>query len=140
MASTPTDDPTDWMTANWPTPAVMVGSRSTAARDTFGATSLSSSSHLPLRLYSNWMKPLALPPGRTMLSTKPEPAESTMLTNTIGTERVTRNNGARAEEPATRMTSGASATSSSEYRRVSTALPEPQRYWIRTLRPSSHPS
>src|SRR5258705_214876 len=32
LTSTPTDGATDWMTANWPIPAAMVESRSTAAR------------------------------------------------------------------------------------------------------------
>ena len=42
-----------------------------------GAISLSSSSHFALRPYSNWMKPVALPPGRARLSTKPPPTGST---------------------------------------------------------------
>ena len=33
-------------------------------------------------------KPVALPPGRDMLATKPEPIGSTTLTNTIGTLRL----------------------------------------------------
>ena len=45
-------------------PAVMVGSRRTAARVTPGAISLSSSSHFALKPYSNSKKPVALPPGR----------------------------------------------------------------------------
>ena len=45
-------------------PAVIAGSRRTAARVTSGAISLSSSSHFPLRLYSNIIKPVTLPPGR----------------------------------------------------------------------------
>ena len=52
------------MAPNWPVPEDMAGSRSTAARVTPGAISLSSSSHFPLKLYSNCMKPVALPPGR----------------------------------------------------------------------------
>ena len=35
-------------------------------------------------LYSNMIKPVALPPGRAMLSTKPAPTGSTTTTNTIG--------------------------------------------------------
>ena len=53
-----------------------------------GAMSLSSSSHFALKLYSNCMKPVALPPGRDRLSTKPEPTGSGTITNTIGTARV----------------------------------------------------
>ena len=51
-----------------------------------------------------------MPPGRDMLSTKPAPAGSTTLTNTIGKVRVADNNGPRTAAPATKMTSGASAT------------------------------
>src|SRR5262245_47543368 len=46
----------------------MVASRSTAARVTWSATSLSSSSHLPLMPYSNCVNPVVLPPGRARLS------------------------------------------------------------------------
>ena len=52
------------------------GSRRTAARVTPGAISLSSSSHFPLMLNSNSMKPVALPPGRARLTTKPAPTGS----------------------------------------------------------------
>ena len=44
-------------------PAVIAGSRSTAARVTRGAISLSSSSNFPLILYSNGVNPMALLPG-----------------------------------------------------------------------------
>ena len=53
LTSTPSDGATDWMAANWPIPAVMAGSRRTAARVTPGAICLSSSSHFPLMPYSN---------------------------------------------------------------------------------------
>src|SRR5438132_6417501 len=60
----------------------MVGSRSTATRVTWGATSLSSSSHFRLVPYSsNTENPVALPPGRARLSGT--------CANTIGTVRVT---------------------------------------------------
>ena len=95
LTSTPTDGATDWMAANWPIPAAMAGSRRTAARVTPGAISLSSSSHFPLKLYSNCMKPVALPPGRARLSTKPAPTGSVTFTNTIGTVRVACCNGPR---------------------------------------------
>ena len=58
---------------NWPIPVGMVGSQMTATRVTLGAICLSSSSHFPLMLYSKSMKPVALPPGRARLSTKPAP-------------------------------------------------------------------
>ena len=40
------------------------------------------------KLYSNCMKPVALPPGRARLSTKPAPTGSGTIANTIGTVRV----------------------------------------------------
>src|SRR6516162_6265704 len=64
------------MTANWPIPETNVGSRRTAACVTLGAISLSNSGHFPHRLYSNCIKPVALPPGRDRLWTKPEPIGS----------------------------------------------------------------
>ncbi len=71
FTSTLSDGATAWMAANWPVPEAMAGSRRTAARVTRGAICLSSSSHFPLMLYSKFMKPVALPPGRARLSTKP---------------------------------------------------------------------
>jgi hypothetical protein len=44
--------------------------RMTAARVTFGAISLSSSSHFPAKLNSNTTTPVALPPGRTTLAAR----------------------------------------------------------------------
>src|SRR5262245_48962945 len=61
---------------NCPIPEGMVGSRRTAARATLGATCLSRSSHFPLRPYSNIVNPVALPPGRARLATKPAPTGS----------------------------------------------------------------
>src|SRR6185369_6477785 len=66
----------------------MAGSHSTIARVTPGAISLSNSSHFPLKLYSNCIKPVALPPGCDRLSTKPEPTGSGTFANTIGTVRL----------------------------------------------------
>ena len=94
LTSTPNDGATDWIAPNWPIPAVMAGSRRTAARVTPGAICLSSSSHFPLMPYSNAVKPVALPPGRARLSTKPAPTGSGTITNTIGTVRVACSNGA----------------------------------------------
>ena len=48
-----------------------MGSRRTAARVTLGAISLSSSSHFPLRVYSNRLNPVMLPPGCAKVSTNP---------------------------------------------------------------------
>ena len=77
-----------WITVNWPIPAGIVGSQRMAARVTFGGICLRSSSHLPLKLYSNCMKPVAFPPGCARLSTKPEPTGSGTMVKTIGTVRV----------------------------------------------------
>ena len=88
ITSMPSGGAMAWMTANWPMPDGLVGSRKTAARVTPGAICWSSSSHLPLKVYSNCMKPVMLPPGRARLSTKPPPMGSTAIANTIGTMRV----------------------------------------------------
>ena len=81
------------------------------------------------------MKPVALPPGRARLSTKPAPTGSATIANTIGTVRVACSNGPTVEPPGARMTSGASATNSAACLRMSSALPAAQRVSIRTLRP-----
>ena len=128
------------MTANWPMPEVSAASRRTAARVTPGAICLSSSSHFPLKLYSNCMKPVVLPPGRDKLSTKPAPTGSATLTNTIGTVRVACNNGPMPAVPEDRMTSGASADNSAAYLRVLLASPADRRYSIFTFRPSVQPN
>ena len=100
-----------------------------------GAISLSSSSHFAPKPYSYAMNPVALPPGRARLSTKPAPTGSGTITNTIGTVLVACSNGATAALPLARMTSGASATKSTACLRVSSASPAAQRVSIRTLRP-----
>ena len=41
-----------------------------------------------VKLYSNCIKPVALPPGRDRLLTRPAPTGSGTITNTIGTVRV----------------------------------------------------
>jgi hypothetical protein len=91
-------------------------------------------------LYSNSMNPVALPPGRARLSTKPAPTGSAMTGNTIGTVRVACNNGPTVEVPWARMTSGASAANSAACLRVSAALTPDQRVSIRTLRPIVQPN
>jgi hypothetical protein len=53
LTSTPSDGAADWMAPNMPIPAVIAGSRMTAARVTAGAISLRSSSHFPAMPYSN---------------------------------------------------------------------------------------
>src|SRR5262249_26078621 len=67
---------TPWIAPNSPNPGGYAGSRSAAARATFGAISLSSSSHFTLMPNSNSVNPVALPPGRAKLATKPAPTGS----------------------------------------------------------------
>src|SRR6516164_6495752 len=93
------------MTANWPIPETNVGSRRTAACVMFGAISLSNSGHFPHRLYSNIIKPVALPPGRDRLWTKPEPIGSGTFAKTTGMVRVAFSINS-APTPAVRITSG----------------------------------
>jgi hypothetical protein len=138
--SAPSGGATDWMTANWPVPAVIVGSRRTATRVTPGATSLSSWSHLPAKLYSNMRKPVALPPGCARLSTKPAPTGSGTIANTIGTERVASSNAATLSGPIARMTSGKGLINSAACLRMRSASPAPHRRSNRTLRPSLQPN
>ena len=64
-----------WMTANWPIPERWQRRKDRRPRHA-GAISFSSSSHFPLKPYSNPIKPVALPPGRARLSTKPAPTGS----------------------------------------------------------------
>src|SRR5262245_46990620 len=68
LTSIRSDGAAAWITANWLAPPTDAGSRRTAARVTPGAICLRSSSHFPAKLYSNVMKPVALPPGRGRLS------------------------------------------------------------------------
>ena len=128
------------MTPNWAGPVGVPVSPRTATRVTPGAICLSSSSHFPLMLYSKSMKPVALPPGRARLSTKPPATGSAMIGNTIGTVRVACSNGPTVEVPGARMTSGASAANSAACLRISAALAVAQRVSIRTLRPWIQPS
>src|SRR5262245_16010533 len=121
ITSTLSDGATAWMIPNKAGPPGLAGSRSTAARVISGAISLSSSSHFPLRPYSNPLNPVALPPGRARLSTMPAPTGSTAVGNTIGTVRVTCSNDVTDEAPWARMTSGASAANSAACRRTSAA-------------------
>src|SRR5262245_12491558 len=141
LASIPSDGAADWMAPNCPIPEAMVGSRRTATRLTPGAICLSTSSHFPLRPYSNMRKPVALPPGRAKFATKPAPTGSMTTANTIGTVRVACSNGATVvvPEPA-RITSGASATNSTACLRTSSALVPAQRMSICALRPSVQPN
>jgi hypothetical protein len=128
------------MAANMLTARAWLASRRTATRATPGAISLSSSSHFPPMLNSQFMKPVALPPGRAKLSTKPAPTGSLVMVNTIGTVRVACSNGPTLEVPPASMTSGASAANSAACLRISSALVEAQRVSMLTLRPMVHPN
>src|SRR6476659_7563555 len=116
-----------------PQPGDTAASRKTAARVTWGAISLSNSIHFALKVYSNAMNPVALPPGRARLSTKPAATGSPTAGNTTGTLRVTCSKGRTVEAPAARMTSEASATNSAAYLWALSALPLVQRISIRIL-------
>src|SRR5262245_33927802 len=128
-----------WITANWPIPGPRVESRSTATRVTRGAISLNNSSHFPARLYSNWVKPVTLPPGRAMLSTKPDPSGSMTCVNTIGVVGAACSIGASTTLLGSRITSGARAASSAASFWVRAGLKAPQRYSMRILRPTVQP-
>ena len=84
---------------------------------------MSNSTHFPLMVYSKFVKPVALPPGRARLWTKPAPTGSATFTNTIGMVRVACSAGPMVTLPTVMITSGASATSSAAYRRMAAASP-----------------
>jgi hypothetical protein len=77
--------------------------------------------------YSNRRKPVALPPGRAKLSTKPPLTGSTRLTNTTGMVWLICCTAANAMVPLVSITSGASAANSAAYLRVLSGLLAPQR-------------
>src|SRR5215813_9853244 len=106
LTSTPREGATAWIAPSCPPPVRAVGSRITATRETTGAISLRSSSHLALIPNSNCVKPVALPPGRARVSTTPVPTGSVTFTNTIGTLRLARCNEAVIVAPAVSTTSG----------------------------------
>src|SRR5438132_5904428 len=133
------DGATVWIAASPPEPAGTLGSRLTATRVPRGAISLSSSSHFPLMLNSYVAKPVAFPPGRARLSTQPPPTGSMVVTNTIGTVRLTCCSAPTIEPAVATMTSGESATNSAAYLRKRSRSPAPQRYSMRTLPPIVQP-
>src|SRR5262245_22224375 len=96
----------DWIAPNWPILEVDVGSRMTPTRVTFGAISLSSSSHFAPISYSNVVNPVMLPPGFARLATKPALTGSATCANTIGTVLVACCNAATAGVVLARMMSG----------------------------------
>src|SRR5262249_59875995 len=104
-----------------------------ATRIRRGAVCLSNSNHFALRLNSNDMKPVALPPGRARLSTYPAPTGSLTTVNTTGTVRVDSNSGPTLEPPPAGMTSGASAANSADGLRISAMLVVAQRFSLRAF-------
>src|SRR5215472_3342214 len=117
VISTPMYRAAAWREANSAAAEGKFGTRTIPACVTRGATCLRSSSHFPLKLYSNSIKPVVLPPGPDRVSTKPSPTGSVTAANTIGKVWVTRCNAATLRVPLAKMTSGASATSSATYSR-----------------------
>ena len=91
----------------------------TTTLETFGTVSLSSSSHLPPSEASYTAKPVALPPGRAKLATKPLPTGSATVAKTMGTLRVCCSSVAVVGVSFERIRSGCSAISSFAYRRTS---------------------
>src|SRR6516225_4859930 len=128
------------MAAKPPDPACTRGSRTTATRVVLGDISLSRSSNFALKLNSKLVKPVALPPGRAKLATKPLPTGSIVVTNTIGTVRLICSKSATIELAVPRTTSGFDATNSAAYLRNSSVLPAPQRVSTCTLPPSCQPN
>ena len=140
LTSIPNDGATDWMTANWPIPAVYGGipkdrrSRH-ARRDLFEQFQ-----PFPAQAVFELHKAggVAARPRQAIDEAGADRIGDT--TNTIGTVRVACSNGPTGALPEARMTSGASATNSAAYLRMWSALPAAQRLSIRTLRPSVQPN
>jgi hypothetical protein len=106
---------------------------------TRGATSFSSSSHLPAIVDPIVLKPVTLPPGRGMLATKPLPTGSATFAKMMGMVRVCRIIATVVGVFCVRTRSGPSATSSFANRCLVSASAAAQRKSIRMLRSSVHP-
>ena len=96
LTSTPNGGATDWIAAQLADPGGDGGIPQDrrarhARRDLFEQLQ-----PFPADAVFEMMKPVALPPGRARLSTKPAPTGSATLANTIGTVRVACSNGATA--------------------------------------------
>ena len=115
-------------------------SGSTRTRVIWGATSFSNSSHLPAIGASLTATPVALPPGRERLATKPLPTGSLTFVKTIGIVRVSASRAASTGPPTLMMTSGFSATSSLALVRIRSRPSPENRCSIVMLRPSNQPS
>src|SRR5262249_21520386 len=98
-----------------------VGLNKAATGETRGAISLSSSTHLPPSEGSLVAKPVALPPGRDRLATKPLPTGSATVAKTRGMVRVCWSSIAVVGGLFERMTWGLSATSSLANRSINFA-------------------
>src|SRR6516164_1737347 len=119
----------------------IAGLNKVATRVTCGAISLSNSIHLPACVGSATAKPVALPPGRGKLATKPLPIGSATIPKMIGMVRVSCSSAAVAGVLCERMRSGCNATSSFAYRCIdSGSAGVAQRVSIRKLRPSNQPN
>src|SRR5262245_39927369 len=140
ITSTPSDGAMAWTAAKLLIAKLCVASRRTATRIRLGAICLSNSNHFALRLNSNDMKPVTLPPGRARWSTYPAPTGSVTTVNTTGTVRVDSSSGPTLDAPPARMTSGASAASSAECLRISVMLGVAQRVSIRRFCPMPQPN
>src|SRR5215475_4185576 len=101
-----------------------------ATRATWGATSLSSSNHLPAIVGSMVVKPVALPPGRGKLATKPLPTGSETSAKTIGILRVCSSSAVAGGVLDARKSSGRDATSSLAKRSIVSLSPVAQRTLI----------
>ena len=100
----------------------MAGSRRTAARVTPGAICLSSSSHFAAQAVFETHETGGVAARPRQAIDKAGADRIGDCTNTIGTVRVACSNGATAGLPVARMTSGASATNSAAYLRMSVGI------------------
>jgi hypothetical protein len=127
--------------AYWPIAPGLGPPRVTATRVVRGAISLSSSNNFVLMRYSTDMKPVALPPGRAKLATRPPATGSIGPAKTIGIVRVSCSNVPTIEPLVARIVSGPSAsTSAASLRMRSGSFWLPQRKSICTFLPTVQPS
>ena len=119
VTSTPSDGAAAWIAPNWPVPAAYGGIPKDRHARHVGRDLLEQFQPFAADAVFEAEKPVVLPPGRARLSTKPPPTGSTTLANTIGTVRVACCNGPTVAAARARMTSGASATNSAAYLRMS---------------------
>ena len=88
VTSTPSEGATDWIAANWPVPADDGGIPNDCHSLHARRDLLEQLQPFCAQCRIRTAKPVALPPGRDRLSTRPAPTGSTAYTNTIGTVRV----------------------------------------------------